>query len=514
MRCAVCADAGLSSGHIMGSNSCCPPSVKGGNDPQPRATKPHQNGRIVGGSITNIATYPFMASLRFYFNQGYWHGCGGVLVTNTAVLSTASCLREGVPHEWQVRLGSHMLMSGGTLIYVQAFIPHSNFDIRLLKDDIQVIKLRSAAPLSNTLNIARIAGPNYALPDGLRVYTAGWGITAPFSGLSLELRHVDVRVINHALCTSRYADLATQEHFETIPPVGPGHLCTGLLDIGGQDACSGDDGGPVIHKPDVLVGLTAWAFGCAKPHQNGRIVGGSITNIATYPFMASLRFKYYNQDYRHACGGVLVTNTALLSTASCLYNQVEVPHEWQARLGSDRLLTGGISIFVREFIPHSNFNIILLRDDIQVIKLRSAAPLSSTINIARIAGPNYALPDGLQVYTAGWGITSQHSGFSNELRHVDVRIINHDLCTSRYADLATQEHFETVPPVGPGHLCTGLLDIGGQDACNGDDGGPVIHKPDVLVGLTGWAISCGDAYYPRKNTRVPSYSDWIVQNTQ
>ncbi|XP_052741520.1 uncharacterized protein LOC128198753 [Bicyclus anynana] len=39
MRCAVCADAGLSSGHIMGSNSCCPPSVKGGNGPQPRASE-------------------------------------------------------------------------------------------------------------------------------------------------------------------------------------------------------------------------------------------------------------------------------------------------------------------------------------------------------------------------------------------------------------------------------------------------------------------------------------------
>ncbi|XP_023937023.2 uncharacterized protein LOC112045164 [Bicyclus anynana] len=39
MRCAVCADAGLSSGHIMGSNNCCPPSVKGVNGIQSQASE-------------------------------------------------------------------------------------------------------------------------------------------------------------------------------------------------------------------------------------------------------------------------------------------------------------------------------------------------------------------------------------------------------------------------------------------------------------------------------------------
>ncbi|XP_052747127.1 uncharacterized protein LOC128199871 [Bicyclus anynana] len=39
MRCAVCVDAGLPSGHIMGSNNCRPPSVKGGNGPQPQVSE-------------------------------------------------------------------------------------------------------------------------------------------------------------------------------------------------------------------------------------------------------------------------------------------------------------------------------------------------------------------------------------------------------------------------------------------------------------------------------------------
>ncbi|XP_052738123.1 uncharacterized protein LOC128198183 [Bicyclus anynana] len=39
MRCAVCGDAGLSSGHIMGSNNCCPPSVKGVNGIQSQASE-------------------------------------------------------------------------------------------------------------------------------------------------------------------------------------------------------------------------------------------------------------------------------------------------------------------------------------------------------------------------------------------------------------------------------------------------------------------------------------------
>ncbi|XP_052742281.1 uncharacterized protein LOC128198872 [Bicyclus anynana] len=44
MRCAVCVDAGLPSGHIMGSNNCRPPSVKGGNGPQPQTNLNHCAG--------------------------------------------------------------------------------------------------------------------------------------------------------------------------------------------------------------------------------------------------------------------------------------------------------------------------------------------------------------------------------------------------------------------------------------------------------------------------------------
>ncbi|CAH2222346.1 jg24470, partial [Pararge aegeria aegeria] len=128
-------------------------------------------------------------------------------------------------------------------------------------------------------------------------------------------------------------------------------------------------------------------------------------------------------------------------------------------------------------------------------------------------GPNYALPDNLRVYVAGWGLTQyENLEVSDELQHTYVFIINHDLCTKRYAELGQQPDIEsTIPKVTPEMMCTGILDVGGQDACSGDSGGPVLHGGDIIVGVTSWGYTCAHPLYPGVSARVPSYTQWIVE---
>ncbi|XP_052739360.1 trypsin, alkaline C-like [Bicyclus anynana] len=211
--------------------------------------------------------------------------------------------------------------------------------------------------------------------------------------------------------------------------------------------------------------------------------------------------------WRAGCGGTLITTTAVVGSASC----VGAPdiHLWRTRLGSNSATSGGVTINTARMTPHPNYHWQLRDGNILVLKLVSPAPISNNIRPARIAGANYALPDNLHVYVAGWGLYGG-SGLSQQLRHADTRVVNHDLCTRRHAELRARPGFGHFPPVWPGDLCTGLLDVGGRGSCEFDYGGPVVHQRDILVGVIGWNYACGHPYYPTVNTRVPHYSNWIV----
>lgn len=111
------------------------------------------------------------------------------------------------------------------------------------------------------------------------------------------------------------------------------------------------------------------------------------------------------------------------------------------------------------------------------------------------------------------GFIFQPGGSSPEqLQHVDVNVINQELCAERYAHLKTLPGFQNWPDITDNMLCAGILDVGGKDACQGDSGGPLVHDRNVVIGITSWGYSCADAVYPGVNARVSKYTDWISAN--
>lgn len=52
-------------------------------------------------------------------------------------------------------------------------------------------------------------------------------------------------------------------------------------------------------------------------------------------------------------------------------------------------------------------------------------------------------------------------------------------------------------------LCAGYLE-GEKDACQGDDGGPLITKNRIVIGITFWASGCGRKDSPGVYTRLSS----------
>lgn len=64
-------------------------------------------------------------------------------------------------------------------------------------------------------------------------------------------------------------------------------------------------------------------------------------------------------------------------------------------------------------------------------------------------------------------------------------------------------------------ICAGY-DMGGQNVCNGDSGGPLTVKLDekvLLVGIVSWGRACAAPGYPAVYSRVSAARSWIREKS-
>ncbi|CAH2102208.1 unnamed protein product [Euphydryas editha] len=218
--------------------------------------------RIVGGSVTTINQYPFSAALlRSPFGSGTFSlGCGGSIINNRSVLTAAHCFNNySGAYQWRIRVGSTNFNSGGVVVTVNSLIRHGSYSVSTGDADIAIMRINGAFSFNNNVGAASVAAYNPA--DNAPVWVIGWGTTTWLGAISVQLRHVQVWVVNQATCRARYDELGGRRISDNM-------LCTGYLDVGGRDACQGDSGGPVLHN-NVIVGVTSWGHQCAHPRYPG-----------------------------------------------------------------------------------------------------------------------------------------------------------------------------------------------------------------------------------------------------
>ncbi|GAB0097137.1 Peptidase S1, PA clan [Sergentomyia squamirostris] len=229
--------------------------------------------RIVGGELTAIDEFPWMALLSYRTEDGeeIW-GCGGSLIGTRTILTAAHCL---LPTLNFIRLGEHNVSSA---VDCQAFAnpidqdcadpPMDFFDFIVVhyprwtpekkQNDLGLIKLMNVPPVTDFIH--PICLPCFD-SLGLNATVAGWGAsdgvdTRASSDAKLK---ATLNIIDHDKCQLFYRQ--SNLKIET-------QICAGGRK--GVNACRGDSGGPLmIVKNDIWFVIGIVSFGpqiCAYEH--------------------------------------------------------------------------------------------------------------------------------------------------------------------------------------------------------------------------------------------------------
>ncbi|XP_049762267.1 trypsin alpha-4-like [Schistocerca cancellata] len=206
--------------------------------PWPVRVRARGDGRIIGGTFTDIASYPWMVSMQI---NGL-HYCGASVISSKWVLTAGHCLYGANIATYSVRAGTTTRESGGVVSAVSYGALHGYYDPNTIDYDISVLQAATPLPIGGNIQIVGLPAQGYDPPGGLAVTITGWGGTASTGPPAPPtMMKVDITVIDRASCVARFG-------------VTDRMICAGEA---GKSTCYGDSGGPLV-SGSTQVGIVSW----------------------------------------------------------------------------------------------------------------------------------------------------------------------------------------------------------------------------------------------------------------
>lgn len=102
-----------------------------------------RNSYIFGGEDAKPGQFPYYVSLRMVSLSDVRHSCGGALVSDRFVLTSANCLANRNAQNFKAFIGAHSRENDANAIQIKAkrFIVHEEFSRKRLVNDIGLIEL-------------------------------------------------------------------------------------------------------------------------------------------------------------------------------------------------------------------------------------------------------------------------------------------------------------------------------------------------------------------------------------
>ncbi|XP_020010109.2 granzyme B-like [Castor canadensis] len=200
-------------------------------------------GEIIGGHKAKPHSRPYMAYLRI-LNNGFWRTCGGFLIKEDFVMTAAHCSGSSI----NVTLGAHNIKEQEKtqeVIPVKRTIPHPDFNLQRLTNDIMLLQLERKVKLTPAVQFLMLPRGNSQVKPGTVCSVAGWGKMVPTGKSSDELREVELTVQKDQECKSCFSIYNNTSQ-----------MCVGDPTIRNA-SFQGDSGGPLVCNK-VAQGIVAY----------------------------------------------------------------------------------------------------------------------------------------------------------------------------------------------------------------------------------------------------------------
>uniref|UniRef100_A0A3P9BBW1 Peptidase S1 domain-containing protein n=1 Tax=Maylandia zebra TaxID=106582 RepID=A0A3P9BBW1_9CICH len=219
------------------------------------------------------------------------------------------------------------------------------------------------------------------------------------------------------------------------------------------------------------------------------IIDGEKAPENSMQYMASVQ----NNKGQHVCGGFLITEDFVVSAANC-----DDSNPTYVVLGNHNLKNGNHQkIKIENKIIHENYQQIGQGNDIMLIELSEKVKLCHRVEIIQIPHAEINLKENQVCQVAGWGTTKTRGKSVDELRVVDVSVINQRVCEEQWHGLPANV------------TCAGGYETT-KGFCQGDSGGPLVcHGFAVGVVSFNYKENCNYPNKPNVYTDISNYRRWI-----
>ncbi|XP_036430649.1 granzyme B(G,H)-like isoform X2 [Colossoma macropomum] len=211
---------------------------------------------IVGGKEVEPHSRPYMVSLQL----NNTHVCGGMLIKNNYVLTSAHCVDNIKCSEnsmLEVVLGAHNLKKHEIFqqrIKVTKCIKYPSYKQKEYHHDIMLLKLKTKAKINKFVNVIALPEKDKKIPANQKCSIAGWGMKAPNTSASHVLQEVTLKLQFNFECRRIWQKYFYPQHM----------ICT--ASDGKKAFCQGDSGSPLIcnNKPRGIAAYT-YLYDCRSP---------------------------------------------------------------------------------------------------------------------------------------------------------------------------------------------------------------------------------------------------------
>uniref|UniRef100_A0A3P9NPH1 Duodenase-1-like n=1 Tax=Poecilia reticulata TaxID=8081 RepID=A0A3P9NPH1_POERE len=223
--------------------------------------------------------------------------------------------------------------------------------------------------------------------------------------------------------------------------------------------------------------------------QGSYIIHGKKAPANSMQYMVSLQNKWGH----HVCGGFMVRGDIVVTAAHCAEERPV-----RVVLGTHKLSESYMSLDIEYFCKFPTYKSVGFGADIMLLKLSGEVTLSNRVKIIPLpTSSNANLRDGQICSVAGWGQNGTHHPIVDDLRVVNVSILDPQLCREKWGGLP------------PNVICAGGYNTD-KGFCQGDSGGPLVCD-GVAVGVVSFnnGKNCDYPDVPNVYTDISKYLEWI-----